>query len=139
MGSILEIRMRRSRAHGLPIFLLSLLAVYVLLPFFGSVWHNATPEHEHIYLGAEPSQNGSAASSELDAAAAAIARFNLISGPTVVHAFNPAAALQVLALVIALGVLIVIVPAPGRWQRLPARSLFLRFPVRLPLDPPPIA
>ena len=136
MGSILEIRMRRSRARGLPLFLLSLLVVYVLLPFFGSAWHNAAPEHEHIYLGADPFQDGSAASSELNAAA--VARLGLISGPTVVHAFNPAAALQVLALVIALGALIVLVPALGRWQRLPARSLFLRFPARLPLDPPPI-
>ena len=131
--------MRRSRACALPLLLLALLAVYVLLPFFGSAWHDAAPEHEHIYLGADPIQDASAASSKLNAAAVAIARLNMIAGPTVVHAFNPAAALQVLVVVIALGALILLVAARGRWQRLPAHSLFLRFPLLLTLDPPPIA
>lgn len=132
--------MRRIVARALPLFLLAQLGVYLLLPFFGSAWHNLAPEHDHLYLGMAPSHADSSPSvfAALDAAAVSLS-LPMIPGETVVHAFNPAAALQVFAIVMGFGALTLLVVPRGLSQRIDRDELFLRFPPLLPLDPPPVA
>jgi hypothetical protein len=130
--------MRRTLARGLPLFLLTLLALYLLLPFFGNAWHNLAPEHDHIYLGADQVNESLFMATEAGAALGGMGRGNLLSGPVVVHAFNPAAALQVLAIVMGFGTAILLVVPIGLSQRVALAELFLRFPPLLPLDPPPV-
>ena len=125
-------------ARALPLFLLTQLAVYLMLPFFGSEWHNLAPEHDHLYLGAAQTSDAAPMVTALDAAAAGAGRLGLRFGETVVHSFNPAAALQVFAIVIGFGALTLLVAPRGLSQRITRAELFLRFPPLHPLDPPPV-
>jgi hypothetical protein len=132
--------MRRTVVRALPLFLLAQLGVYVLLPFFGSAWHNLAPEHDHLFLGAAQVHDAApTVYTELDAAAVSAGRLGIRFGETVVHAFNPAAALQVFAIVMGFGALNLPVVPRGLSQRAAPAELFLRFPPLLPLDPPPVA
>jgi len=132
--------MKRIVARSLPLFLLAQLAVYILLPFFGSAWHNLAPEHDHLYLGAGQTYDGApTAFTELNAAAVSAVRLGIGFGETVIHAFNPAAALQVFAIVVGFGALTLLLRPRGLSQRVVHAELFLRFPPLLPLDPPPVA
>ena len=139
-GSIISGRMRRIVARSRPLFLLAQLGVYILLPFLGTAWHTFAPEHDHLYLGvAQVHDAAPTVYTELDAAAVSAGRLGIRFGETVVHAFNPAAALQLFAIVISFGALNLLVVPPGLSQRLAHAKLFLRFPPLLPLDPPPVA
>jgi len=132
--------MRRTVALALPLFLLAQLGVYVLLPFFGSAWHNLAPEHDHLYLVTTQMHDAAPTSiAALDTAAVSAGRLGIGFGETVVHAYNPAAALQVFAIVIGFGALTLLVVPRGLSQRVAHAELFLRFPPLLPLDPPPVA
>ena len=132
--------MRRTVARSLPLFLLAQLGVYMLLPFFGSAWHNLAPEHDHLYLGAAQAHDAApTVFTEVDAAAVSAGRLGIGFGETVVHAFNPAAALQVFAIVMGFGAFTLLLVPRGLSQRVAFAQFFLRFPPLLPLDPPPVA
>ena len=131
--------MRRFAARSLPAILLAQLGVYIMLPFFGDALHNVVPEHDHYFLGRAQAHTATHMdSAELDVAAAA-SRLVVGLGETVIHAFNPAAALQVFAIVMGFSALTMLVMPRGLSQRVVAAVLFLRLPLLLPLEPPPVA
>jgi hypothetical protein len=132
--------MIRFAARALPVFLVAQLGVYILLPFFGNTWHNVVPEHDHYFLGGAQAHFASHMdSTELDVAAAGASRLSVGFGGTVVHAFNPAEALLVFAIVMGFSALTVLVIPRGLSQRVVPAALFLRSPLLLPLVPPPVA
>jgi hypothetical protein len=132
--------MRRFVARVAPVFLLTQISIYILLPFSDGRWHSVVPEHDHLFLaGTQAHAAAHMDSTELDVAAAGASRPLFGFGETVIHAFNPAAALQVLTTVMGFGLLTVAVMPRGLSQRVAVAELFLRSPFLLPLDPPPVA
>ncbi len=115
---------------------------YSLLPYLGTAaWHPFVPEHDHWFLGQHthteadlnelaPTEPNNVTCDKQSA---------LYPHETVVHAVNPASALQLLSMVVDLGVLANLVPPPGIVTRLTTLALFLKEPVLSPLDPPPNA
>ena len=111
--------------------LLGALCVYLTLPYWGTAWHSLVPEHEHFWLG--PGSHDTLPGQD----ACALCLTPPV-GETVVHAFNPVSAVQFLSLMLGLAVFLLLFVPEGIPTRFHPLSLFLRSPLLVPLDPPPV-
>jgi hypothetical protein len=122
--------------NALHIILLSAILLYTLLPAFGWVWHEVVPEHDHWLIGkVEVTQTVTTELTYADDPCV-----NCLVAPTqetVIHAFNPASALQsfiVFVVLMPLGSFV----ALRLWSQPLGLMPLWRKAIWLPLlDPPP--
>lgn len=120
--------------------LLAPLLVYLLLPLFGTVWHDVVPEHDHLFLNQPDAPDTITNVATGDDSAAPCTVCDLVTpGRTVVHAYNPASAVQMFGIALGLGASLVLIVPPGPSTRVTLPALFLQAARLAPLDPPPTA
>ncbi len=110
--------------------LLGALLFYLTLPYWGTAWHSLVPEHEHWWIGGGATDTISAPN--------LCSLCTRTTNETVVHAFNPLSALQFFSLMIGFSVLVLLHIPTGFSIRLLPAVLFLKTPLLVPLDPPPM-
>ena len=120
-------------------FLLLPLLIYLLLPFFGNVWHDVVPEHDHVFLNPHDESDTVASHWQNETAPDACAACGVLaSSQTVVHAYNPVSTLQVFGIAVSLCASLVLVLPRGLSMRVIYPTLLLRAARPAPLDPPPM-
>jgi hypothetical protein len=128
----------RSRLYAL---LLVPLFVYLLLPVFGTVWHNVVPEHDHVLgIAAGPDALAMATHTHAGSNACVLCHGNSNWLPyTTMHAFDPISGLVVFTIIMAAGDLLSLNPPRGLSMRVVFPALFLQSPLLVPLELPPAA
>ena len=133
----LKLRARRCATRGVlrPAALLAAFLFYALvLPDLGMVWHDFVPEHDHLMYGAAGQDTG-----HVHAGDACAACYLPVPGHTLLHAFNPASALQAFGITLGLGAGLLVAVPQGLIQRLPSYPPLRKDYPALPPDPPPTA
>jgi hypothetical protein len=112
------------------------LLVYLLLPLFGTVWHDVVPEHDHWLLTQPAAPDSLAAHLRAEAGVCDACR-QLAPGMTLLHAFDPVSALQVFGIALGLSAAYLLIRPNGLSCPVAFPALFVRAPRLAPLEPPP--